>query len=289
MRYINIEELELKDEIEAFNRLAQTYLQQMQTMTPEERKKFIKENTDWNMLQEIMYNLSFGKCWYSEAPPGAGDYEIDHFRPKNRSKQHDGTILKPNGYWWLSYSWRNYRLAGGLINKRRKDRLGSDEEVKGKGDYFPLDIEGGSIIAESDVNLNHELPILLDPTKVYDTSLISFDKSGEPIISATLSDDDKFRVEKSIFFYHLDLEQLNQYRAIIWNKCEDELISINEAVTNAPNTHTKRAILNRACNSLIDLTNKSAPFSKVALACIDSFLEKDSFKNWLIHLRRTLN
>lgn len=289
MRYINIEELGNKQEVQAFNRLTQSYLQQMQRMTPNERKAFIRDNTIWNMLQEIMYNLSKGKCWYSEAPPGAGDYEIDHFRPKNRSKQFDGTILKPNGYWWLAYDWRNYRLSGALINKRRKDRLGADEEVKGKGDYFPLDITGGSIVAEPNNNLNHELPILLDPTKVYDTSLISFDKNGEPIIPAGLSEDDKFRVEKSIYFYHLDLEQLNQFRAIVWKKCEDELHSINEAVTNAPNPHTKRAILDRACNSLIELTNKSAPFSKVALACIDSFLERDIFKSWLFHLRRTLN
>lgn len=289
MRYINIEEISGSPEVQAFELLVEQYVAQMEAMSVADRKAFIRDNVNWNMLQEIMYNLSGGKCWYSEAPPGAGDYEIDHFRPKNRSKQHDGTVLKPNGYWWLAYNWRNYRLAGGLVNKRRKDRLGADEEVKGKGDYFPLDIDGGSIVCEPpNVNLNHELPILLDPTNVYDTSLISFDKNGEPIVPAGLSDDDKFRVEKSIFFYHLDLEQLIQYRAIVWNQCEKELIDINENVVSAPNPHTKRAILKKACERLLELTNKNAPFSSVALACIDTFIEKQQFKNWLPNLRRAL-
>ena len=290
MRYINIEKLAGSKEVQEFEQLAKGYLQQMQGMSPTERKAFIKDNVDWNTLQALMYNLSEGKCWYSEAPPGAGDYEIDHFRPKNRSKQYDGTPLKPNGYWWLAYNWRNYRLAGGLVNKRRRDRLGADEEVKGKGDYFPLDIAGGSIICEPpNDNLNHELPILLDPTNLYDTSLISFDKNGEPIISAGLSDEDKFRAEKSIFFYHLDLEQLSQFRAIVWNQCERELHDMNEHVISSPNAHTKRAVLKKAGDRLVELTNRKAPFSKVALACIDTHLEKDQYKIWLPNIRRALN
>lgn len=290
MRYINIDEIANSPEVHAFEQLVLEFRNQMNAMTPQQRREFINGNVNWNQLQEVMYNLSGGKCWYSEAPPGAGDYEIDHFRPKNRSKQHDGTILKPNGYWWLAFNWKNYRLAGGLVNKRRKDRLGADEEVKGKGDYFPLDINNGSLICEPpNENLQHELPILLDPTNVYDTSLISFDKNGEPIIPAGLSNEDTFRVKMSIFFYHLDLEQLNQFRAIVWNECEEELKDINEQVIAAPNEITRRTVLTKSCKRLLKLTNKKAPFSMVAIACIDTYLEKEQFKTWLPNLKRALN
>lgn len=287
MRYIPIDEIAVKEEIQNFEIIAANYLQQMTGMSDKKRKEFIKNHVDWNVLQETLYNLSETKCWYSEAPPGAGDYEIDHFRPKNRSKQYDGTILRKNGYWWLAYNWRNYRLAGGLINKRRKDRMGANEEVKGKGDYFPLDIDNGSIIANIGDNLNHELPVLLDPTNLYDVSLITFDKNGQPILPAGISNVDRFRAEKSIFFYHLDLEQLNYYRSQVWNKCEELLKRIHEAVVAAANEHAKRAILETACADLIELTRKKAPFSMTAWACIDANTEKYVF--WLKNIKKALH
>lgn len=286
MRYIPLEEMANTPEVLAFAILEEQYMQEMEQMSDADRRDFIRNHTNWNTLQEVMYNLSDSKCWYSEAPPGAGDYEIDHFRPKNRSKQFDGTILLNNGYWWLAYNWRNYRLAGGLINKRRKDRLGFDEEVKGKGDYFPLDIENGSVIAGRNTNLRHELPILLDPTNEYDTTLITFDKSGEPIVPSENSEVDKFRAEKSIFFYHLDLEQLNHYRNQTWNKCEVALKEIDEAINDAANEHAKREVLRLACRTLAELTSKKAPFSMASWACIEAHTDK--YAKWLKNLKKAL-
>jgi hypothetical protein len=286
MRHIGLEDLANKIEIQTYEALVADYVNQMSAMTVDERKTFIRDNTPWNALQEIMFNLSESKCWYSEAPPGAGDFEIDHFRPKNRSRQFNGDILIPNGYWWLTYDWRNYRLAGGLVNKRRRDRLGFDEEVKGKGDYFPLNIDGGSVICDFGGNLNNELPILLDPQNVYDVSLLTFDENGEPIIQSDIPAIDKFRVEKSIIFYHLDLEQLSLYRSQIWKKCKDELFDINEAILTSVNEHQRMAILRKACNTLLEITNKRAPFSKVAWACIDANTEK--YSSWLKNLKTAL-
>ncbi|MBK6589375.1 MAG: hypothetical protein IPG22_13875 [Acidobacteria bacterium] len=286
MRYIQKEELVNEKLIRAFERLGKIYVRKMEAMTTDERKQFIRDRTIWNRLQELMFHLSRSKCWYSEAPPGAGDYEIDHFRPKNRSKQFDGSVLRADGYWWLAFDWTNYRLSGGLVNKRRRDRLGENEEVKGKGDYFPLDFENGSQVAEYGRNLNIELPILLDPTVLYDTSLISFDKNGQVIIPSGIPASDRFRAEKSIFFYHLDLEQLDLYRAQVWKVCEDELKDFHEAVTDAPNEHTKREVLRKAGKRLIEITGKEAPFSRVAWACIEANLE--TYSAWLRNLHRAL-
>jgi len=286
MRYIPFEELANEKKIKAFERLNRIYLNKMQGMSTPERKEFIRGRTIWNKLQKLFYNLSETKCWYSEAPPGAAEYVIDHFRPKNRSKQFDGTVLRSDGYWWLAYDWRNYRLIGGLINIERRDRLGSGEMVKGKGTYFPLDIANGSIIANYGDNLRRELPILLDPTNSHDVSLISFDKNGEPIIPSDISEVDKFRAEKSIFFYHLDLEQLNYHRKQVWDMCETELNDIQETLSDAANEFEKRAVLTRAVRRLRELTSKKAPFSMTAWACIDANTER--YSSWLKNLRKVL-
>jgi len=282
MRYINIEDLATSPDVIAFEQIANTYLVQLIGMSIKERKTFIKAHTDWNSLQNVMYKLSEGKCWYSEAPAGAGDYEIDHFRPKNRAKNYDGKLTKKNGYWWLTYNWRNYRLAGGLVNKRRKDRLKNNQEIKGKGDYFPIDLIGGGICNDHpNDNINIELPILLDPTKLYDTTLISFDKDGLPIVVAGIPEEDKLRAEISIELYHLELDQLNQQRAEVWRLCERELEEFSEQITNPINAQTKRQILERACVRIKELTSKTAPFSKVAVSCITSYSQKPIYCKWL--------
>lgn len=285
MRHINIDELANLPEVIAFEKMANNYLNQLINMTPTQRKEFIKKHTDWNTLQDVMFKLSNGKCWYSEAPAGAGDYEIDHFRPKNRAKNYDGQLIKRDGYWWLTYNWRNYRLAGGLVNKRRKDRLNKSEEIKGKGDYFPIDTVNGRICADyPNDNINIELPILLDPTKLYDTTLISFDKDGLPLIIAGLPDDDRVRAEISIELYHLELDQLNQQRAEVWRLCERELEEFNEQIINPFNVQVKRLILERACVRIKELTSKKAPFSKVAISCITSYSQKPIYCKWLPNL-----
>jgi hypothetical protein len=284
MRHIPIEQLANLAEIKEFEKLAEMHLEKLEKMNDAERKDFMRTHTDWNSLQPIFYKLSSSKCWYSEAPPGAGDYEIDHFRPKNRSKQYDGSILHEHGYWWLAYNWRNLRLAGGLINKLRKDRLSSDGEVKGKGDYFPIDVTNGGSLAHRGDNLQNELNILLDPTIEYDVSLITFDKNGEPIVPAGLGILDEFRVVKSIFFYHLDLEQLNYYRSQVWKACEDMLGEIDNTLRQHANEHVRREILRLACKRLGELTNKEAPYSMTAWACIEA--NSETYSSWLKNLKK---
>lgn len=285
MRHIDIEDMANLPEIYAFEKIAADYLNQLVDMTPEDRKNFIKCHSDWNSLQKVMFELSDAKCWYSEAPAGAADFVIDHFRPKNRAKNYDGQLIKKDGYWWLAYNWRNYRLAGNLVNIRRKDRLSENEEIKGKGDYFPIDIINGAICSDyPNDNINIELPILLDPTKKYDTTLISFDKDGKPLIIAGLPDDDRIRAEISIELYHLELDQLNQQRAEVWRLCERELEEFNQQIINPINVQVKREILERACIRIQELTSKKAPFSKVAISCIISYSQKPIYCNWLPNL-----
>jgi hypothetical protein len=135
-----------------------------QLQTPVERKKFINQHRIWSELQDWLRKLSHGKCWYSEAREIYSFYDVDHFRPKNRVKQLDGTEREP--YWWLAFEWRNYRLSGGIGNRLNRDE---NNETRGKGDFFPLR-EGSPAATGPKSDLRDELIYLLDPTDPDDPS-----------------------------------------------------------------------------------------------------------------------
>ena len=275
--------------------IKQAQLQAMNGMNIDEKKEYIRNHPEWNQLQPIMLSLSNNKCWYSEAPIGNGDLEIDHFRPKSRSKQKlDYTDPKstsithnPNGYWWLAYEWYNYRLSGSLANKRRRDRLGNGEEVHGKGDYFPLDCDDVGRVANDEENTNCEIPILLDPLNREDVSLLTFDSNGE-VISAGMDDYEHNRVLQTIFYYHLDLEQLNKERLAAWKDCEREILEIKEQIDTSPDERARRLIVNSCLRRLVDyVKSPDRSYTSAMKACIKVHAELDGFI-WLKRFRDTV-
>ncbi len=288
MRYIDRNRF--KEAVEAFGweAIKQAQLNAMHGMTISQKKEYIRNHPEWNKLQPIMLGLSNNKCWYSEGPIGPSDFEIDHFRPKNSAKQKidykdpksKSRVLKLNGYWWLAYEWSNYRLSGGLANKRRRDRLGNCEEVHGKGDYFPLDCSDIGRIANDEENTNCEVPILLDPLCQEDVSLLTFDSNGE-VISAGFNDYEHDRVLQSIFYYHLDLEQLNKERFMAWNDCERELLEIKELIDSAPDERARRMVVASCFRRLTDyVKNPDRPYTSAVKACIRIHSKLEGF-NWL--------
>lgn len=293
MRYIDIHKIEDAVSLLNWDLISQTHLNKMNGMSISNRKNYITNNPDWNKLQAIMLSLSHNKCWYSEAPIGNGDLEVDHFRPKNKSKQKTdyndpkskSTTLKENGYWWLAYSWDNYRLAGALTNKLRRDRLGNCDDVKGKGEYFPLNLTSGRVaIDEEDISC--EDPILLDPINPVDVCLLTFDK-GIPI-PATNDPDDIDRVKQSIFYYHLDLDQLNKDRKIVWDDCVEHLKDTKKAIDNSITPGDKKEMMKkcfRELRKLVDSERKA--FTSTAKACLMVYSELSGF-SWLKDLVRTL-
>jgi hypothetical protein len=257
------------------------------------RKKYINKHPDWNCFQSSMLKLSFNKCWYSEAPIGNGDLEVDHFRPKNKSKtkldfsdsNSKSIILKENGYWWKAYDWDNYRLAGALANKRRRDRLKDCEEVKGKGDYFPLDLENGRVANDFE-NTDCEEPILLDPANPTDVCLLTFD-NGIPIPAT----EDKYeidRVNQSVYYYHLDLDQLNTERKIVWDDCVEHIKDAKNAIDNSQRLADKKQMICKCFKELRKLVNpEKRHYTSTAKACLMVYSEIDGYR-WLKNLVRTL-
>jgi hypothetical protein len=53
------------------------------------------------------------KCWYTEAFESVSPLHVDHFRPKGRVTNLDGSTEK--GYWWLTFNWKNYGLFNAFI------------------------------------------------------------------------------------------------------------------------------------------------------------------------------
>ncbi|PKG42492.1 hypothetical protein [Psychroflexus sp. MES1-P1E] len=293
MRYIDVHKIEDAVQLLDWDATRQAHFNAMAGMSVTDRKIYITSHPDWNQLQSIMLGVSHNKCWYSEAPIGNGDLEVDHFRPKNKSKQKldftdpksKSTVHKINGYWWLAYDWDNYRLAGALTNKLRRDRLGDCDDVKGKGDYFPLDLTTGRV-ANDEENIICEEPILLDPVNPVDVCLLTFDK-GIPI-PATNSLEEIDRVKQSIFYYHLDLDQLNKDRKIVWDDCVEQLKDAKESIDNSITPADKKVMMKkcfREIRKLVDSERKA--FTSTAKACLMVYSELSGFP-WLKDLVRTL-
>jgi hypothetical protein len=109
-----------------------------------------------------------GKCAYCESlitntQPG----DVEHYRPKGRIKEMNGTIVKIKGsqtehpgYWWLCYEWSN--LLPSCIDCNRRRFQGDDGQAAGKADLFPI---AGTRAEKPSDPLSMEQALLLNPTE----------------------------------------------------------------------------------------------------------------------------
>jgi len=291
IKWIDVDKKHLEDLIYIDSKIGEEYiswediekrhLENIKKLSAIERKKYITDNPDWNVLQKIMIEEYGYKCWYSEAPIGNGDPEIDHYRPKNRARQDDekSIINKDNGYWWLAYNIENYRLSGALSNKRRRDRLRENSEVEGKGDLFPLDLEKGKI-ADDEHSTFCEKPLLLDPIVASDVGLLTYDEGGIIIPNPLIKDEfDKKRAEISIKLYHLDLDQLETARHQVWAECCNV---INEAYLyyrESESPEAKKLALKNCAETIMKKTNSKSEYSSVAKACVNMYRKRTGFSD----------
>lgn len=263
MRYIDIESNPPSVEwVEKAERLTQ---QLVGASSNKERKRIIDKSTShWKDFKSKLSELSHGKCWYSEAREIVSDYHVDHFRPKGRALQLDKT--ERDGYWWLAFDWRNYRLSGSICNSPHG---GADKHTHGKWDYFPLKA-GSSCATSPSHDLSDELFYLLDPTDPDDPSLLTFDETGKPVPAA---DDDTWEYERAsvtIDLLHLEYTPLVNERKKVWNKC---IRLINEAQNKmreqAQRTSvTTKARIKHIFMELREMIASEAELSSVAQSCL---------------------
>ncbi len=228
--------------------------------SPEERKRVIERNQrHWAKLKNWLLKLSYGKCWYSESKELVSDYHVDHFRPKFRAKNLDES--QRDGYWWLAFDWKNYRISGSICNSLH---CGADGETHGKADYFPL--KDGCIPATSPVcNLEAEEIYLLDPTNPRDPSLLSFEETGNSMPVGDEGTWDFERADKTIKILHLNHIQLVEGRIKIWANCRLLMKIANSMKTQE---EEKTELIDEISEALKKVTSPESELSSAARACL---------------------
>lgn len=205
----------------------------------------------WSKIKSLLLDLSYNKCWYSDAKEIFSDYHIDHFRPKNGVEED----ASHPGYWWLAFEWKNYRISASVGNRIKRMS-------------FPL--ETGSIRSyyQNRDQYVDELPLLIDPTNIHDVLLMTYTIDGR--IAATEDKEITMeRVKTTVDILCLEkYSPLKNARINMYSKCEDKIYEWISWESQAT-TVTGRAVLKRITNELMEMCHDDAELSCVARACVE--------------------
>lgn len=212
----------------------------------------------WGELVAPLKALSKGKCWYSESKNPTSDKNVDHFRPKNRVQEDPDH----EGYWWLAFDWRNYRLSSQWCNQRRNDKI--SKTSGGKWDHFPL--RPGSFRArlESDDYEQEEIE-LLDPIDPEDWKLLTFRPDGRPTPTKPANTPEHERAAITIEVYHLHCKELVDDRRPLAGQVQ-RLIQSMETLRPHITAPKMRNLYKQQEKELLRAIQKDAEYSAAALA-----------------------
>lgn len=254
MRYIDLNRIDTSDpEVIAWLKKANEKLAILSSIkSHEKRAEFFSKNNLWSKFKSILIRYFGEKCWYSECSLEGSFADVDHFRPKNRSIDLSGDVILDDGYWWLAYDYRNYRLSCEKCNRR----FGSG----GKSEFFPL--RPGTRPAHNGTSGNEEI-LLIDPCNASDVSLIGFNEEGK-VIPLTNDPWLQQRVTYSIELYNLDV--FNNSRKRVMLRCKNALLFFDLV-------YYSDASMTEALESLRDLTSEYSAYSTVAKQYISLKIE----------------
>ncbi len=153
-----------------------------------------------------------------------------------------------------------------------------NSEVSGKGDYFPIDLNQGTL-AQPEQDTDCEINVLLDPTNAHDTTLISFDENGD-VISAAKTEFDDFRVEVSIELYALQQRPLVRGRKNVWDACKVEIENAKRKIKQDNDERMRSYILKECFKKLMTMASDVAEYSMVAKRCIQFYSKQNDYE-WL--------
>jgi hypothetical protein len=143
----------------------------MQQMLDQPSAKRVIKDALYKRQRDRFLEATHWKCAYCELPlpAGQGRGDVEHYRPKGRVRNADGTLVtitvdgvrrRHPGYYWLAYDFRNLLPACSACNQRGTGVTKSTGTRTGKGEIFPtLDDRWASRPEE----LADEHPALLNP------------------------------------------------------------------------------------------------------------------------------
>jgi len=216
-----------------------------------EREGFWRDDRirDWLLSQFA------NKCWYTEAEESVSSIHVDHFRPKGRITNLDGS--HEEGYWWLTFNWKNYVIAGQLVNVKKRD-------------MFPLTEGHRAVKGCGFSQLGLECAVLLDPL-TDDVRLVSYERDGDGCIAVPaggIDDCEISRAKHTIDILGLNrLDRLNTKRGKYWDKCLMDISDYKGAASSGPQAlaQVTKAL---AINNLKEKIKYEAEFSSIAEACV---------------------
>lgn len=221
------------------------------------RNELIDDNSaHWGALKPWLLALSGGKCWFSETRDLYSHYDVEHFRPKKSAKSIDGE--DSDGYWWLAFSYMNFRLCGNVGNRK-------------KGGWFPLHA-GSACASYANQCEDMEVRYFLDPIDIEDVKLVAFDEEGNLIANPLASDWEKKRVEITALRLKLnEHDQLPEARRKIWTKTTKWVNQyLNQKSRCADGTNlVARQKLAEAARAIYELTRPTSELSVVARWCVE--------------------
>lgn len=263
MRYIDFASFTPSPEWRAKSIAATTALR---ACTPAERINYIKNHSDvWSSLKGELQQHFGCRCWFTDVESTIAQLDVEHFRPKAKAVDKDGT--EHEGYWWLAFELSNLRLAGQIPNRQHKKC------------YFPL----LSPFRASTLNQRWQLerPLFLDPTRGTDVALVAYEESGKlrPSTEA-VSAAEKERVEITDLLLGLSIHPpLVEARQSVWRECWGKIQEMKEVireVTEHGESDRTAAIKDRLWADLYRMSRREKQLSSVARCCM-----KFSKESWL--------
>jgi len=226
----------------------------------------------WAEIKWVYLDLQRRKCAYCERRPSswAGDYAIEHFRPKSRVDDWP-TVDHPKqasfafasnggasqGYYLIAYHILNYTAACSQCNTRLKRN------------FFPIHSSRDIKTADPIALLSSEQPYLIYPLGNHDTdpeNLIGFD-GIIPCPKTSSSSHDHRRAEVTIDLLGLQVrEELLRERASILDSLIDDLVDEH----NHPDPQRRR----KARNAILRSQSRGSEHSSCA-KCFVALYRRD--------------
>ncbi|HID4027326.1 hypothetical protein [Klebsiella pneumoniae] len=244
--------------------VAQRTQNALEQLPAEQRKDFIKKKSHiWRGFSKYLAKMSYGKCWYSEAKDAGANFDVDHFRPKAEAKRAEN-LVDVEGYAWLAFDWKNFRLSAQNCNRLNTDESGN---TVGKGSWFPL-LNGSPKASWDNRCINDERVTLLDPVVQADLTYIDYDDNGRFTSSRHCIGQAALRIQQSAVIYGLNFEKMREARFQVMREAKELLETIQQSVEDLDplGDEAPMRTIERQIEQLKAKTRADAPFSRAVRA-----------------------